>query len=131
MTVAQHKVIILIPSSRRLELEKLIEELMDGVEGYRHVGTYEYDPNKPFFINRAARKTNGVTKPEAEPRRVVQHDAAMIAVLDMFAKERRPFTTHELARRSGYDKWIITRVIASLVKTGKIHQIIRGIYESK
>jgi hypothetical protein len=128
MTVPQHKVIILIPSARRLELERLIEELMEGVEGYKHLGTYEFDPTKPqFFARKVSPKAKANGAGEAQSS---QYEEAAVTILAILNKERRPFTRHELCKRTGREPWVVTKGLAILMKGHKIHQIIRGIYEA-
>jgi hypothetical protein len=121
----QHKLIFLIPTDRRLELERLIEELMQGVEGYRHLGTYEYDPTKPIFVRSAKPKANGTAKPE--PHR---EPDSITKVLDLLLREHRPFSRVELAHRLGTKPYNISSACSRLVKMGKARQLGRGVYEA-
>jgi hypothetical protein len=121
---------MLIPSSRRLELEQLIEELMQGVEGYKHLGTYEFDPNKPQFFQRKvgpAKKANGEDKSEPV---VVQELRVAEEIFALISKDRRPFTKHELTRKTGCQPWIAGKALAILVRDRRARVIARGIYEA-
>lgn len=117
-----HKIIYIVPSACRLEFEKVVEELMAGREGFRHAGSYVYDPDKPQFFQRPKRATNGAKAPPP-PKKDLD-----TKILETMAAQPRPFTTYELMQLFSASKTTVSMACARLITAGKIKSLQRGIY---
>jgi hypothetical protein len=119
----QHKVTFLVPSEKRHDLEKMVEELMEGVEGFQHLGSWFHDPNKPVFRTVPRKDSNGATEP-------MKHRVDINALItELMARERRPFTRFELCQRLALSIASVNSAIHRLEKEGRVKIPVRGVYE--